>query len=145
MNKELIDFSQLLGEEAEFIPLITNEEDLDIDLHGELPKLLPILPLRGNVFFPGIVIPISAGREKSIKLIKEAYRKKLIIGVVAQSNDSDDPGFDDVYKIGTYARVLKTLNMPDGTTMVIIQGIDRFELKKLRENENYWEGETEIL
>ncbi len=145
MNKELIDFSQLLGEEAEFIPLITNEEDLDIDLHGELPKLLPILPLRGNVFFPGIVIPISAGREKSIKLIKEAYRKKSIIGVVAQSNDSDDPGFDDVYKIGTYARVLKTLNMPDGTTMVIIQGIDRFELKTLRENENYWEGETELL
>lgn len=142
MNRDLIEFSKLFGDEAELIPLLSDEEFDNNKNYGEFPKELPILPLRGNVFFPGIVLPITAGREKSVRLIKEAYRKKLILGVVAQKNDSDDPNYEDLFHTGTYARILKTLTMPDGTTMVIIQGLDRFKLESLHKTEPYWKGEV---
>lgn len=143
MNKDMIEFSKLFGGEPEFIPLLTEEDTIEIG-GADLPSELPILPLRGNVFFPSVVIPITAGREKSIQLIKEAYRKKLTIGVVAQKNDVDDPDYDDLYKVGTAARILKTLNMPDGTTMVIMQGIERFKLDSLNKSEPYWKGGVTI-
>jgi ATP-dependent Lon protease len=136
----MIDFSKLIaGGEPEFIPLLTDDDAIDFGIK-ELPSELPILPLRGNVFFPSVVIPITAGREKSIQLIKEAYKKKLIIGVVAQRNDVDDPETEDLYKVGTIARIVRTLNMPDGTTMVIMQGLDRFRLETLTKTEPYWVG-----
>ncbi|MFA6200316.1 MAG: endopeptidase La [Bacteroidales bacterium] len=141
MHEEtMIDFSKLIaGGEPEFIPLLTDDDAIDFGIK-ELPSELPILPLRGNVFFPSVVIPITAGREKSIQLIKEAYKKKLIIGVVAQRNDVDDPETEDLYKVGTIARIVRTLNMPDGTTMVIMQGLDRFRLETLTKTEPYWVG-----
>jgi len=141
MHEEtMIDLSKLIaGGEPEFIPLLTDDDAIDFGIK-ELPSELPILPLRGNVFFPSVVIPITAGREKSIQLIKEAYKKKLIIGVVAQRNDVDDPETEDLYKVGTIARIVRTLNMPDGTTMVIMQGLDRFRLETLTKTEPYWVG-----
>jgi ATP-dependent Lon protease len=143
-DEKMFDLSQLItGGEPEFIPLLTEEDAIDFGVK-ELPSELPILPLRGNVFFPSVVIPITAGREKSINLIKEAYKKKLIIGVVAQKNDVDDPDLDDLYKVGTVARIVRTLNMPDGTTMVIMQGLDRFRLEDLSKTEPYWVGKVSI-
>ena len=120
-DETMIEFSKLIAGEPEFIPLLTDDDTQDFGIK-ELPSELLILPLRGNVFFPSVVMPITAGRDKSIQLIKEAYKKKLIVGVVAQKNDVDDPNYDDLHKIGTVARIVRTLNMPDGTTMVIIQG-----------------------
>jgi ATP-dependent Lon protease len=142
-DEKMIEFSKLFAGEPEFIPLLNEDDTLDFGIK-DLPSELPILPLRGNVFFPSVVMPITAGREKSIKLIKEAYKKKLIIGVVAQKNDVNDPDFDDLYKTGTLARVVKTLNMPDGTTMVIIQGLDIFNLNSLTQNEPFLMGNVSL-
>lgn len=140
-NKDLDNLTAVMGSgEPEIIPLLTEENLKDLTV-SELPELLPILPLRGNVFFPGVIIPITAGREKSIKLIKTAYKTKQIIGVVAQKSVKiDDPENSDLYKVGTLAKVVKTLNMPDGTTMVILQGMDRFSLEELVQTEPYWLG-----
>lgn len=143
-DETMIEFSKLIAGEPEFIPLLTENDALDFGLQ-ELPKELPILPLRGNVFFPSVVMPITAGREKSIKLIKEAYKKKLIVGIVAQKNDADDPEFADLYNVGTVARIVRTLNMPDGSTMVIIQGLDRFRLDELTDMEPYWNGKVSLM
>ena len=142
-DETMIEFSKLIAGEPEFIPLLTEDDTLDFGVK-ELPSELPILPLRGNVFFPSVVMPITAGREKSINLIKEAYKKKLLIGVVAQKNDVDDPDYNDLYKIGTIARIVRTLNMPDGTTMVIIQGLDRFRLDGISKTEPFWRGNASL-
>lgn len=142
-DETMIEFSKLIAGEPEFIPLLTDDDTQDFGIK-ELPSELLILPLRGNVFFPSVVMPITAGRDKSIQLIKEAYKKKLIVGVVAQKNDVDDPNYDDLHKIGTVARIVRTLNMPDGTTMVIIQGLDRFRLDGLTNSEPFWTGNASL-
>jgi ATP-dependent Lon protease len=130
------------GGDAEIIPIITEENIKDLSV-SDMPELLPILPLRGNVFFPGVITPITAGREKSIKLIKTAYKNRQIIGIVAQKSISvEDPDNSDLYKVGTLAKVVKTLNMPDGSTMVILQGLDRFCLEELTQTEPYWMGKV---
>ncbi|MFM8787061.1 MAG: LON peptidase substrate-binding domain-containing protein, partial [Bacteroidota bacterium] len=98
----------------------------------------PILPLRNTVLFPGVVIPITVGRDKSIKLIREANNKTKTIGVMSQRDTSvEDPGADDLHPIGTLAKILKMLRMPDGNTTVIIQGRQRFELKEVVKTEPY--------
>lgn len=142
-NKDLIDITHIMGEgEAEIIPLFTEEDTKDLTV-TDMPEQMPILPLRGNVFFPGVVLPITAGREKSVRLIKTAYKNRDMIGVVAQrSAVTDDPDYEDLYTYGTVARVLKTLNMPDGTTMVILQGLDRFYLESITSKEPYWTGKV---
>lgn len=117
--------------DAEFIPLMSPEDEKEME-NAELPDILPILPLRNTVLFPGVVIPISAGRDKSIKLLKEAQKKGFEIGVVAQIDESiEDPNHEEIYKIGTVARILKTLTLPDGNTMVILQGKKRFQIKEV--------------
>ena len=143
LNKDLIDITHIMGDgEAEIIPLLTEEDTKDLTV-TDMPEQMPILPLRGNVFFPGVVLPITAGREKSVRLIKTAYKNKDIIGVVAQcAAVTDDPDYEDLYTYGTMARVLKTLNMPDGTTMVILQGLDRFYLESIATKEPYWIGKV---
>ena len=143
LNKDLVELSELMsGGETEIIPIMTEENIKDLSV-SDMPELLPILPLKGNVFFPGVIIPITAGREKSVKLIKTAYKNKQIIGIVAQkSADIEDPTTADLYKVGTMAKVIKTLNMPDGTTMVILQGMDRFSLEELVQTEPYWVGKA---
>ena len=122
---------QDLDHDSELIPLMTPEDEEEISKES-LPKSLPILPLRNTVLFPGVVIPITAGRDKSIKLIHDANLKKGVIGVVAQRNEeTGEPNADDLYKVGTVARILKVLKMPDGNTMVILQGKKRFEMTEV--------------
>jgi len=114
--------------DAELIPLLTPEDEEEMN-NEELPASLPILPLRNTVLFPGVVIPITAGRDKSIKLINDANAAGKIIGVVAQKNEVDeDPTKNDIHNVGTVARILRVLKMPDGNITVILQGKKRFEI-----------------
>lgn len=123
-NLSLQDF----GSDAELIPLLTPEDEEEMN-NEELPNNLAILPLRNMVLFPGVVIPITAGRDKSIRLINEANAEGKIIGVVAQKNEEDeDPTKNDIHKIGTVAKILRVLKMPDGNVTVILQGKKRFEI-----------------
>jgi ATP-dependent Lon protease len=111
-----------------------------------VPDILPILPLRNTVLFPGIIIPITVGREKSIKLIREAYKKDKIIGTVAQRNPNvNEPTGKDIYKVGTVAQILKILEMPDNSTSVIIQGKKRFEINGILSDEPYLTANIDIL
>ncbi len=127
-----------IDEDAEFIPLLSPEDEESMDSE-EIPEELGILPLRNTVLFPGVVIPITVGRDKSIKLIKDANRKEKIIGVLAQKDVSiEDPGPDDMNSIGTVARILKMLRMPDGNTTVIIQGKKRFAIKEMVQTDPYF-------
>ncbi|TRW99853.1 endopeptidase La [Flavobacterium gawalongense] len=119
---------QEFDSEADLIPLLTPEDEEEMN-NEALPDSLAILPLRNMVLFPGVVIPITAGRDKSIKLINDANAAGKIIGVVAQKNEQDeDPTTDDIHKIGTVARILRVLKMPDGNVTVILQGKKRFEI-----------------
>ena len=129
--------SGIIDEEAELIPLLSNEEEESINSE-KIPDELAILPLRNTVLFPGVVIPITVGRDKSIKLITEAYKGDKIIGVVSQKNiDDEDPVFDELNKVGTVAHIMKMLRMPDGNTTVIIQGKRRFKLEAMVQSEPY--------
>jgi ATP-dependent Lon protease len=120
-----------LDEESELIPLLTPEDEEEMNREG-LPETLPILPLRNTVLFPGVVIPITAGRDKSINLIKHANNGSKVIGVVSQKDeDTEDPGVRDINSLGTVARILRVLQMPDGNTTVIIQGKKRFEVAEV--------------
>jgi ATP-dependent Lon protease len=127
----------LIDEDTEFIPLLSSEDEDQMNLE-DVPDELSILPLRNTVLFPGVVIPITVGRDKSINLIKDAYKGSKIIGVVAQKNDSvEDPTIKDLNTIGTVAQIIKMLRMPDGNTTVIIQGKKRFELKEIKQTSPY--------
>jgi len=113
---------QGLDEDAELIPLLTPEDEEQMNRES-LPETLPVLPLRNTVLFPGVVIPITAGRDKSINLIKDANNGSKTIGVVSQKDESvENPGLEDINTVGTVARILRVLQMPDGNTTVIIQG-----------------------
>ena len=123
--------AQDIDENSELIPLMTPEDEIEISKE-ELPSTLPILSLRNTVLFPGVVIPITASRDKSIKLIKDANNFNKLIGVVAQKDESvEDPKVNDIYTIGTVAKILKVLQMPDGNTTVIIQGKKRFGIERV--------------
>ncbi|MDP1728244.1 MAG: LON peptidase substrate-binding domain-containing protein, partial [Bacteroidota bacterium] len=126
------------GESSDFISLLSQEEE-EVMNKEDLPESLPILPLRNTVLFPGVVIPITVARDKSIQLLKEAYKKTdKLVGVVAQiSSETEEPGFDDLYKIGTVAVILRMIKMPDGSTMAVIQGKRRFALNEVQQTEPY--------
>lgn len=124
----LYGLNEMMDDEGEIIPIIADGDDADIT-ESEFPGELPILSLRNNVLFPGVVLPISIGRPKSIKLIRDVYNSDRIVGTVAQKDpEVDDPGFDDLHKIGTIGQIVKLLEMPDGSTTAIIQGKRRIEL-----------------
>ena len=128
---------QEFDSEAELIPLLTPEDEEEMN-NEELPDSLPILPLRNMVLFPGVVIPITAGRDKSIKLINDANASGKNIGVVAQKNEEDeDPTKDDIHNVGTVARILRVLKMPDGNITIILQGKKRFEIAEVVSEEPY--------
>ncbi len=128
---------QDLKEDAELIPLMTPEDE-DAMSKEKLPETLPILPLKNTVLFPGVVIPITAGRDKSIKLINETNKGGKVIGVVSQKDESkENPGIEDINTVGTVARILRVLKMPDGNTTVIIQGKKRFEVSQMMTTEPY--------
>jgi ATP-dependent Lon protease len=138
-------FSDSIDNDTEFIPLLSSEEE-EIMQAEKLPELLPILPLRNTVLFPGVVIPITVGRDKSIRLIRESYRNDRTIGVVAQKDSNiEDPEEKDLYKVGTVAHLIKILQMPDGNTTVIIQGKKRFEIENFIQDEPYFRAKIKDL
>ncbi|TXD66867.1 endopeptidase La [Polaribacter glomeratus] len=132
-----LSFQNIMNEDSELIPLMTPEDEEIINKES-VPKTLPILPLRNTVLFPGVVIPITAGRDKSIQLIKDANKGDKIIGVVAQRNeDEEEPTLKDIHTTGVVAQILRVLKMPDGNTTVIIQGKKRFEIEEIIQDEPY--------
>jgi ATP-dependent Lon protease len=135
--KNFIEFSDIIEEGADFIPLLSTEDEDRINSE-KLPSDLPILPIRNTVLYPGVVIPITVGRDKSIKLINDANNKDKIIGVVSQKDQNiEDPSFEHLFSIGTVARIIKMLKMPDGSTTVIIQGKRRFKVLEVIQTEPY--------
>jgi ATP-dependent Lon protease len=134
--------TDIVETDTEYLPLLTPEEEKRIS-EEEIPEEVPIMTLRNAVLFPGVVIPITVGRDKSIRLIKEAYKKHQVIGVVAQKDAAvEDPNQNDLHEIGTIAMVMKTLQMPDGNTTVIIQGKRRFQLQEITQTEPYLKGKV---
>ena len=132
-----LSLNNMLNEDSELIPLMTPEDE-EIINKEKVPDTLPILPLRNTVLFPGVVIPITAGRDKSIQLIKDANKGDKILGVVAQKNeDVEEPTLKDIYKTGVVAQILRVLKMPDGNTTVIIQGKKRFEVDEIIQEQPY--------
>ncbi|MBR8534711.1 endopeptidase La [Carboxylicivirga sediminis] len=129
--------SDVFESDAEFIPIVTDEDEQNVSAF-EVPDILPILPLRNTVLFPGVIIPISIGREKSLTLIKEIQKSKGVFGAVAQKDIKvDNPQKEDLYDIGTVAKVIKVLEMPDNSTSVIIQGKKRFQIEEMITDEPY--------
>ncbi len=140
-----LNLQDIMEDEVEIIPVLSIDEDEEFNKE-EMPTTLPILPLRNNVLFPGVVIPISVGRERSLKAIKKAYRDQKFIGVIAQKDiEMEDPEMEDLYQIGTLARILKMLKMPDGGSTIIIQGVTRFNLTGINQTEPFLEGEIAHL
>jgi ATP-dependent Lon protease len=132
-----LSLSNILNEDSELIPLMTPEDE-EIINKEDIPEILSILPLRNTVLFPGVVIPITAGRDKSIQLINDSNKGDKVIGVVAQKDgDIENPTSEDIYKTGVVAQILRVLKMPDGNTTVIIQGKKRFEIEELIQEEPY--------
>ena len=144
-SEDFIQIASGIEQDAEFIPLISAEEEENINKQ-EFPEELPILPLRNNVLFPGVVIPITVGRDKSIRLIQDANRGNKIIGVVSQKDQEEEsPEFEDLHKVGTVAQILRLLKMPDGSSTVIIQGKRRFEIVQPISTEPYMKANTRLL
>ncbi|MFI2744417.1 endopeptidase La [Zhouia sp. PK063] len=136
---------QNFDDDAELIPLMTPEDEEEIN-NEILPDELPILPLRNTVLFPGVVIPITAGRDKSIQLIKDANNGNKTLGVVAQIDEAvEDPTVKDIHKIGTVAKIMRVLQMPDGNTTIIIQGKKRFEIDHFTATEPYFKAAVKPL
>lgn len=138
--------SDLVEEQTDdLIQLINPEEELE-NQKDDLPTEMGILPIRNTVLFPGVVIPITVGRQKSIKLVKKAYKGDRIIGVVAQKNsNNDDPGVEDIYTYGTVAKIIKMLVLPDGNTTIIIQGKSRFSLGEILSEDPFLRAKVTLL
>ncbi|MBX2945752.1 MAG: endopeptidase La [Cyclobacteriaceae bacterium] len=136
---------QMVQDETDdLIQLINPEQDTDLK-QADLPDELSILPIKNTVLFPGVVIPITVGRQKSIKLVKKAYQGSRIIGVVAQKNaQAEEPTVEDIYRTGTVARIIKMLVLPDGNTTIIIQGKNRFHVKEFLQEEPYLTATIEL-
>jgi ATP-dependent Lon protease len=134
-------------EENEFIPLFSfNEQDMENEPALEMEEMIPILPLRNTVLFPGVVIPITVGRDKSIQAVKAAFGKDKLIGVVSQMDGNiEDPAAADLCKIGTVAKVIKMIKMQDGGTTIIIQGKKRFELIEMVEVDPFFKAKVAII
>ena len=131
--------------EADLIPLMTSEDEEALNKEA-LPKSIPILPLKNTVLFPGVVIPITASRDKSIQLIKDANKVDKVIGVVAQKDKSvENPTLKDIYNLGTVAQILRILKMPDGNTTVIIQGKKRFQIEEIISEKPYLKAKIKAV
>ncbi len=137
----------MTDEDMDFMPIISlNDGEGDGPDELAIPDELPILPLRNTVLFPGVVIPITVGRDKSIKAVNEAYKTDKLVGVLAQKDSNvEDPSIRDLVNVGTVARVIKLIKMPDGGTTVIIQGKKRFELKEVIAEDPYFRARIGLL
>lgn len=134
-----------VNEDTDFIPLISEEDEESISM-TDVPDMLPILPLRNTVLFPGVIIPITVGREKSMRLVRDVYQKNKIIGTVAQKDPNiDDPEPNEMFRVGTMAQLLRILEMPDGSTSVIIQGKRRFTIDQLVATDPYYVAKVTAL
>lgn len=134
-------------DEMDFIPIIPlNESDTETGDGADIPNELPVIPLRNTVLFPGVVLPITVGRDKSIMAVTDAYKADKLIGVVAQKDSNvEDPGINDIVNIGSVARIVKLIKMPDGGTTVIIQGRNRFKIKSIISEDPYFKASIEII
>jgi ATP-dependent Lon protease len=134
-----------IDEESEFLPLMSQDDEDNMNKEV-FPDDLPILPLRNNVLFPGVMIPITVGRDKSLRLLNDANKGKKIIGVVSQINqEEENPAFNDLHKVGTVAQIVRMLKMPDGSSTVIIQGKRRFEITEPYQTEPYMRAKVRFL
>ena len=142
MNLDILGLSGVIDNETEFIPLFSKDDENKMNSE-EVPETLPLLPLRNNVLFPGVVIPITVGRDMSLKLIEDVMKTTKTIGVVAQKDSkTENPVAEDLNEIGTVAKIIKMLKMPDGSKTVIIQGQRRFKIKELVQTEPYFVAEV---
>src|SRR5688500_15285705 len=134
-------------DEMEFMPIIPLNDEDDSDTDGQaFPGELPLLPLRNTVLFPGVVIPITVGRDKSIKAVNDAYKSDKLIGVVAQKDSNvEEPTVSDLEDIGTVAKIVKLIKMPDGGTTIIIQGRKRFKIEEITSDEPYFKARITVL
>ncbi|MGE4587268.1 MAG: LON peptidase substrate-binding domain-containing protein, partial [Mangrovibacterium sp.] len=133
------------GEDNELIPILNDGDESEID-NFRAPEILPVLPLRNTVLFPGVVIPITVGRKKSLELIRDVWRSDKLLGTVTQIDGSvDEPEQHDLFRLGTVAQVLKVLEMPDGSTSVIIQGRRRLEVLEYSEEDPYFRARISLL
>lgn len=143
--KDIFQFSDIIEEGADFIPLLSSEDEDRINSEV-IPNQLSILPIKNTVLFPGVVIPITVGRDKSIKLINDANNTDKVIGVVSQKDAKiEDPSADSLFSIGTVARIIRMLKMPDGSTTVIIQGKRRFKLLEIVQTDPYLKANVEEI
>ncbi|MAR20795.1 MAG: endopeptidase La, partial [Flavobacteriales bacterium] len=137
--------SDIIENDTEFLPLMSDEDEAKISKENT-PEVLPILPLRNTVLFPGVIIPITIGRERSVKLIKDADSGNKTIGVLSQKEfDTEEPVIEDLNVIGTVAHILKMLKMPDGNITAVIQGRKRFFLNEIISSEPYYKGKISEL
>jgi ATP-dependent Lon protease len=141
------DFLLRAEDDMDFMPIIPlNESDSEMLTDVEVPKELPILPLRNTVLFPGVVLPITVGRDKSIKAVNDAYKADKLIGVLAQKDSNvEDPVISDLENVGTVARIVKLIKMPDGGTTVIIQGKRRFKIGAITSDDPYFKAQVVLL
>ena len=143
-----MDYKFIFGveEDTDFLPIIPINEDNEQDRNLILPDVLSLLPLRNTVLFPGVVIPITVGRDKSIKAVNDSYKSSKLIGVLAQKDQTiEDPELKDLCNTGTIAKIVKLIKMPDGGTTVIIQGKKRFQMLALVEEEPYFKAKISVL
>lgn len=134
-------------DDTDFMPIIPiNENDGEQDKNLIIPEILPILPLRNTVLFPGVVLPITVGRDKSIKAVNDVYKLDKLIGVLAQKDANiEEPAPSDLCTIGTVAKIVKLIKMPDGGTTIIIQGKKRFELLEMQTEDPYFKASIRLL
>lgn len=145
MFKSLALGSLVQEDSEELVQLINPEQESDLK-PDDLPEELPILPIKNTVLFPGVVIPITVTRQKSIRLIKKAYQGSRIIGVIAQKNKhSEEPAMEDIYRFGTVARIIKMLVLPDGNTTIIIQGKNRFSVREFVQEDPVLTAHVDLL
>jgi ATP-dependent Lon protease len=145
MNEKL--FFQRSEQDMDFMPIIPiNETEHDNLADAEIPKEIPILPLRNTVLFPGVVLPITVGRDKSIKAVHDAYKTDKLIGVLAQRDSGvEDPTMKELVEVGTIARIIKVIKMPDGGTTVILQGKRRFKVGSITTDDPYFKAQVILL
>jgi ATP-dependent Lon protease len=142
-----VNFNLTAEDELDFIPIIPlNESDAESNEKIEIPKEIALLPLRNTVLFPGVVLPITVGRDKSIKAVNDSYKGTKLIGVVSQKDSNvEDPSPKDLENIGTIAKIVKQIKMPDGGTTIIIQGKNRFAIKSILAEEPYFKAQVELV
>lgn len=146
MNFDNIELQQRFDDEGDFMPLLSLDDEGEKESTIDLPDTLPILALKNTVLFPGVVIPITVGRDKSIKAINTAYNNGRLVAVLSQKDSKiEEPKEADLYKKGTVARIVRLLKMPDGSTTAILQGRRRFELTEMINEEPFMMGKIESL